>query len=76
MPRPIGAIAPSTQDALDLVLLEGASPYAAAIESGIAPSTVYRALARARDRQKAKPKVKTAGATKMVVPSRGAGRAR
>jgi len=44
MPRPLAS---QTQAALDRVA-KGVSPYRAALEAGISPSTVYRALARGR----------------------------
>ena len=42
-----GTLSPLTQAALALVA-QGVPPYRAAIEAGISPSTVYRAIARGR----------------------------
>lgn len=39
-----------TQSALELIE-KGMTPYAAALEAGISPSTVYRALGRRQDKK-------------------------
>ncbi len=44
-----GRLSPLTQAALAAVA-KGTPPYRAALKAGVSPSTVYRALARARKR--------------------------